>query len=52
MKKRMEYFEQKRNEEQGVVQKQRVLKQFERFLKGKELSEISPEDVASWIFDL
>ena len=48
-KKRMEYFEQKRNEEQGVEQKQRVLKQFERFLKGKELSEISPEDVVRFL---
>ena len=43
--KRLAYFEQTQNEEQKVIQKQRVLRQFEKYLQSKELCKVVPEDV-------
>ena len=49
MEKRKAYFEQIQKGEQGVVQKERVIKQFENFLKGKQLCKAVPEDVVKFL---
>ena len=46
---RRTYFEKVRREEQGTVQRERVLKQFETFLKGKQICEVIPEDVVNFL---
>ena len=43
------YFEQKQNEEQRVIQRQRVLRQFEKYLQGKRLCEVDPENVVRFL---
>ena len=47
--KRLAYFEQTQNEEQKVIQKQRVLRQFEKYLQSKELCKVVPEDVVRFL---
>ena len=49
VEKRRTYFEKVRKEEQGTVQRERVSKQFETFLKGKQICEVIPEDVVNFL---
>ena len=49
VEKRRTYFEKVRREEQGTVQRERVLKQFETFLKGKQICKVIPEDVVNFL---
>ena len=49
MEKRKAYFEQIQKGEQGVVQKERVIKQFIKIFKGKQLCKAVPEDVVKFL---